>query len=110
MTPTEVITTAAKHGWEAMLLSFFATAVVGLLIWLMKAWSNEAHHREERMAKRIDELESFTRTTLLEALQDNNKALIALTSALNSRTCLLNPDSQNKVVAQLVRELADRIK
>ena len=59
------------------MVAFFCIAAVGLLVWLMQSWAKEAHHREERMANRIDELERFARTTLLEALRDNNKALVS---------------------------------
>ena len=107
MNPEPVIEAAAKHSWEALLATFLAVAVVGLLVWLMKSWSEQAHQREERMAKRIDELENFVRTTLLVALQDNSKALIALTTTLNTRACLLDGAGQDRVLAHFVEKLKE---
>lgn len=88
-----IIKKSADHSWEAMMVAFFCVAVVAMLVWLMRAWSGDAHDREERMAKRIDDLEMFTRDTLLEALQDNSRALIELTSTLRTKPCLLTLDA-----------------
>ena len=102
---TEIIKASANHSWEALMVAFFCIACVGLLVWLMKSWSVDAHAREERMAKRIDTLEEFARATLLEALQDNSKALQELNSTLRQKPCLLTSTEQQAAVHTFLRNL-----
>ena len=106
----EIMKVSAQRGWEAVMIAFFAVTIVGLLIWLVKGWSTEAHDRESRMATRIDGLEMFTRTTLLEALRDNNKALVELTNALHNRPCLLSTEHQDQISNTIARAIAKEMK
>lgn len=85
---SELMKVSANRGWEASMLAFFFIFVVALLGWLIHSMRNDSHDREERMAKRLDGLEDFQRSTLLEALQDNSKALHELTATLSTKPCL----------------------
>lgn len=98
---SEVLKQSASHSWEALMVAFFCIACVGLLVWLMKSWANESHNREERMAKRIDDLENFTRNALLEALHDNARALTELTATLHNKPCLLSTNDQSMLMKHL---------
>jgi hypothetical protein len=103
MGETEVVRAAASHGWEAALLAFTMIASMALLVFIMKAWMSDVAKREERMSKRIDELEKIALTdgrtafdqliTLYrecrEALDRNSLALQQLTYVLRDRPCLL---------------------
>ena len=106
---TDVISRSASHSWEAMMVAFFCIVVVGLLIWLIRHWMEQAYQRETRMATRIDALETFARETLLTALRDNTKALTELILTLHSRMCLLSPHEQNGVVKSLAMAIKEEL-
>lgn len=86
------------------MVAFFCIAVVAMLVWLMRSWSNDAHDREERMAKRIDSLEEFARNTLMEALQENSRALLELTSTLKTKPCLMTLGDGEKRIVSVTRK------
>lgn len=106
----DIIKQSADHSWEAMMVAFFCVCVVGLLVWLVRSWTQESHKREERMAARIDNLEEFTRETLLEALRDNSKALNELTTTLHTRSCLLSNPDQSNLIHAIASKVAAEVK
>jgi len=93
---TEVIRTAAAHGWEAGLLALVMIGSFAFLAWLIKSWMVAGTTREERMANRLDVLEDFQRTELkmlvvqcTKTFNDHKGAVDRLTDILQERPCLL---------------------
>lgn len=92
----EALSAAKSSGhYESILVVIFFVTVLGFLVWLIRQWLGDAMKREERMAKRIDELEAFIRLEMKalalecrEALDRNSAAVTALTTALHDRPCL----------------------
>ena len=116
------IKSAMGSGYEAVVLVVILIAMLaffGILgRWFISSTDKrleEARAREDRLARRIDELERFTRDTLLRLVQDvtesmvgNTRASQALTDALNARLCLLDPTRQDDVVDRIGRQLAEK--
>ena len=115
---------AMGSGYEAVVLVVILIAMLaffGILgRWFISSTDKrleEAKSREDRLSRRIDELERFTRDTLLRLVQDvtesmvgNTRASQALTDALNARLCLLDPTRQDDVVDRIGRQLAEKQK
>lgn len=111
----EAVKQASSRGWEAIVLLLF---MIGLMVltgvivkWLirsMDARMEEATARENRMALRLNKLEEFSQTTLVNLINETaamtTKVMDAITSlsdAMNRRPCLLPvrtqlADSHNK--------------
>ena len=115
---------AMGSGYEAVMVVVILIAMLaffGILgRWFISSTDKrleEAKSREDRLSRRIDELERFTRDTLLRLVQDvtesmvrNTRASQALTDALNARLCLLDPTRQDDVVDRIGRQLAEKQK
>ena len=87
--PKQVLDTATRHGWEATLIAFCVLSAYCGLVWLIRTWLKDAINREERMAKRIDSLEEFQRTTMADSISGMKLALIQLAETLRTKPCLL---------------------
>jgi len=69
------------------LLQQFGLPVVLVVFFV---WRNSK--REERMGRRMDELQDFQNTTLLQCVVDNTTAMREVTDALKTRPCLVDAD------------------
>lgn len=97
---------ASARGWEAIILVMVMLGLIALtgfiVRWLIKSMDKrmeEAKDREERMAKRLNDLENFVQTTLLKVINETSSmtanvldAVRSLTSALNIRPCLFTSE------------------
>jgi hypothetical protein len=115
----EAVRNASSRGWEAVVLVLVMLGLIGLtgfiVKWLIRSMDKrleEAKDREDRMAKRLTELETFAQVTLLKVVNDTSAmackvlgAVDALTAALSSKPCLLEPERQE----QFVDRMADRV-
>lgn len=113
---------ASARGWEAVILvlvMFGLIALTGFIIrWLIYSMDKrmeEAKDREDRMAKRLNDLENFVQTTLLKVINETSAmtanvldAVRSLTSALNIRPCLFTNEEITKRKKELgVKEKKD---
>jgi glutamine amidotransferase-like uncharacterized protein len=106
----EALKDAGTRGWEAVILII---VMVGLIVltgfivrWLIRSMDKrmeEAKEREDRMCKRLNDLENFVQTTLLNVINETSTmtanvldAVRTLSSALTSRPCLLNSNEVKK--------------
>jgi hypothetical protein len=108
---SEAISKASDHGYEAIIVVGIVVAFFGCLTWLIKTWFIQAENRENRMARRIDDLEEYQKTRLMEQLEaaralavgcqrsfdENTAALRELTKVLADRPCLLSVEQQQKL-------------
>lgn len=120
----EALRVAAGHGPEMALLTVVVLAIVSafgfIARWLIKsqeAYRSEAAAREERLAKRVSDLEMFVEQTLLRLVNDcsavlaaNVKAVDALTNALNQRLCILDPAKADVFIDRVIDKIADASK
>ena len=88
----EAIKAASHEGWVASLVVFAFVVAYGGLAFLVRTWLKQSETRELRMATRIDALEDYQRTTLHNLILQNTQAVSTLTSALNSRPCMVEDD------------------
>jgi len=72
--------------------------------------AGENRERESRMENRISILEAFVNTELLGLVKetqlvmiDNTKAMVALTSALSTKPCLLGSDQMTDQIAKAIQ-------
>ncbi len=123
MTGADVaIQAAGQRGYEAVVMVVIILSMLGFFgllgRWFLKSTDKrlqEAMSREERLGKRIDDLEAFIQNNLLnlvqkvtDAMLSNIKATQALTDALNARLCILDPSRQDGVIDRLGDRLAER--
>jgi len=95
---------AGTKGWEAIVLVMFMLGLISLsgfvVRWLVKSMDKrmeESTVRETRMANRLDNLELFTRTTLLQVINESSSligkvfdGMHYLGQQLSDRPCLLD--------------------
>jgi uncharacterized membrane protein len=139
----QAIQAAANTGrWEAVALVVVMLMVVGLLVWLVKSWIAQAGardvaaavataerekqsiDREARLAKRVDGLEEFIRNNLLQALNENTKAMLSLhvssaetTNAVTklieslhtTRICFATGEQQTRLVDTIASRVVSHI-
>jgi hypothetical protein len=112
----DVLRKATDSGWMAGAICLLLIVFMGALAWLVRHWIQEAAareqiqaasgitrenairsesmEREQRMAKRIDQLEDFQNTTLInlvaqthECLEKTTSAIAGLAEAVRSMHC-----------------------
>ena len=119
----EAVRNASSRGWEAVVLVLVMLGLIGLtgfiVKWLIRSMDKrleEAKDREDRMAKRLTELETFAQVTLLKVVNDTSAmatkvlgAVDALTSALSSKPCLLDPTRQEAFVDRMADRVGEHI-
>jgi flagellar biosynthesis/type III secretory pathway M-ring protein FliF/YscJ len=115
----DAVKDASTRGWEAIVLVLVMLGMIiltGIIVrWLIRSMDlrmKEAKEREERMARRLDDLESFNQNTLLKIVDETSKvttmvleAVKSLTDSLNHRPCILDSSRQKEVVDQLAAGL-----
>ena len=117
----QAINAAVEQGsWEAVVLVVIMLSCVGFLVYIVRTIMTQAMAREERLAKRIDILEDYIRTSLMQAMKENTQAMLGLTvqntentkaltdliEALHTtRICFATGDQQ----AKLVETIANRV-
>lgn len=127
MTPgaEQAIAAAAASGrWEAVALVVVMLAVTGFLVYVVKSIMAQALQREERLAHRVDTLEDFIRTSLLESLRENTKAMLSIhvssaetvamigkliESLHTTRICFATGDQQTKLVDTIASRVVHHI-
>lgn len=106
----EAVKDASAKGWEAVILVLVMFGLIALtgfivrwLIYSMDKRMEEAKDREDRMAKRLNDLENFVQTTLLKVINETSAmtanvldAVRSLTSVLNIRPCLFTNEEITK--------------
>lgn len=104
----EVIKAASNKSWEATMLAVIMIAAICCLAWFVRSWMNQATGREERMANRIDALETQLVTTLKEiaagmqrAIEQNTAAFNKLNDLLADHPCLWSPERQKEFMREL---------
>lgn len=107
----EAINSAASKGWEAQMMAVIVVCMI--LYFALDKYLT--YRREERLGKRLTELETFVQQTLLKVVNDTSAmattvldAVKSLTSALNTRPCILDAERQDDVVDRLANGLANR--
>lgn len=131
----EAIRAAASRGWEAVVLVVIMISVLCLLGWIVKVWITRASQREDkileqalaredRLAKRIDALEDFIRTSLMDALHENTRAMLnisvasgEITKAMSdligalhtTRVCFATGDQQVKLIETIAAKVSKEI-
>lgn len=71
----EAIEAAATHSWEAAVLVVLMIVIVSTFAWMIRVILNDARTREERMAKRLSDLETEIRTELFAQLRQNAEVI-----------------------------------
>jgi len=71
----EAIQSATREGWVAVLLVVIVIATFTTFGIVIHRIMREANERELRLGSRIDELQEFVRTNLLQALHENTQAI-----------------------------------
>jgi len=118
----DAVKDASTRGWEAIILVLVMLGLIcltGFIIkWLIRSMDRrmeEATNREERMAKRLSELESFVQITLLKTVNDTSAMAATVINTVNRlsdilglRTCVLDAERQEEVVDRLASGLANR--
>ena len=106
----KAVNDASARGWEAIILVMVMLGLIALtgfiVRWLIRSMDKrmeEAKDREDRMAKRLNDLENFVQTTLLRVINETSAmtanvldAVRSLTSALNIRPCLFTTEEIDK--------------
>jgi len=105
--PTNVINSATSQGWQSGLLAFIIVVTLMAIGWILKHLITTAYERETRMSmraderevahnKRIEELELFIKSRLIEALQNyatmfqtNHEALLKTQESILNLTNIL---------------------
>ena len=121
-----VVQTAAQtNRWEAVALAVIMLSVTGFLVYIVKKLMDQALEREKQQTKRIDELENYIRTTLMDVVKEHTKVMAALmvssesnvtiirelvNSLHSTRPCFMSGDSQQKIVSELGNKIVDHIK
>jgi hypothetical protein len=122
---------ASKRGYETYILCIVLLACIGLVgmlfRWFIASFDNRAKEsvareesrvkegvdRENRLAERINALETFVQDTLMvqvqattSALHENMVASTALAEALRAKTCLLEPNHQDRLIQGIAGHLS----
>lgn len=112
----EVIKAASSRGWEAGMLVIVVLAMLAAFGLFMRWFMKSTDTRETRLGDRIDVLENFIHTSLLEVIKDNGElmtktlqAIDALTATLNRRLCLMEGENQDRIVGQMADSLKRKI-
>jgi DNA anti-recombination protein RmuC len=71
----QAVQSAASHGWEAAALVTLMIVIVSTFAWVLRSILSDARAREERMAKRLSDLESEIRTELFAQLRQNAEVI-----------------------------------
>jgi hypothetical protein len=110
----QIVSKAAAKSWEAAALCGLMAIVVVAFVWLMKFVLGQAGDREHRMAKRIDELETWVKDELKElainatkAFERNSTALDKLTESLTIRPCFWDELHRDKLVKALAEKIPE---
>ena len=101
------------------MLVIIMISCVGFLVYVVRSVMSQALSREERLAKRIDSLEEFIRTVLMDSLRDNTKAMLnisvqaaettrALTDLIEAlhttRICFATGEQQGRLVESIASQ------
>lgn len=113
----KAIEAAANRGYEAVVLVLIVLVVFGLFAWAIRGWITQAQVREERLAKRVTDLENIISTTLIKMATDTTAALnlssassAKLTEALvQTRPCWWTPEKQAEVLAEAADRIAEHL-
>lgn len=112
----EAIKAASHQGYEAILLVIVVLAMLGAFGILVRFLLNTTSAREKALSDRINQLEQFIQTTLVDLVaqctESNNhavQAMHALTESLKTRPCFLEQDQQEKVVDRLADRLGTQL-
>jgi hypothetical protein len=119
----DAIDNANTRGWEAVVLVFVMFGLLCVMAFIFKWFvksidkrQEENIKREERMAVRLSQLETFVQTTLVQLVNDASAmtakvldAVSQLTNALNTRPCLLDQVGQDEILDRLVAKLKEVI-
>jgi len=115
---------ASTNRYEAVVLVVVMVTVIAFLVYLVRTVLEQANQREKRLGERIDALEAFIRTELMQALSENTKAMltISVSSAENikavqalietlhtTRICFLTGEQQTKIVDTIAERVARKI-
>lgn len=76
------IQSAAREGWVAVLLVVIVLSTFVTFGIVIQRLLKEATERELRLGARIDELQAFIRTDLLQALRENTQAIIEMNGVI----------------------------
>lgn len=116
---------AATQRWEAVALAVIMLAVTAFLVYIVKKLMDQALEREQRLCNRVDELEIYIRTTLMDVVKDHTRVMAALmisneasvaiikdlVSSLHStRPCFMMGDQQGKIVDGIGNKIVDHMK
>ena len=71
----EAIQSATREGWVAVLLVVIVISTFVTFGIVIHRIMKEANERELRLGNKIDELQEFVRTNLLQALRENTQAI-----------------------------------
>jgi DNA anti-recombination protein RmuC len=71
----QVLEVANAHSWEAGALATLMVAIVAFFAWVLKSVLADSRAREERMAKRLSDLEAEIRTELFSQLRQNAEVI-----------------------------------
>jgi fructoselysine-6-P-deglycase FrlB-like protein len=119
---TDVIGKAANHSWESGLVALAVIVGGSLVAWQIRRNQTRTEKREDTDATRLQQVENFTQTTLVDlvkqaviAISQTGKAtetlaeLVAqLKDTMQTRTCMLTPDQQTVVLERVLDELVRR--
>jgi hypothetical protein len=120
--PTQAIQLAASQGYEAVMLVVILMGFLGMFgfisKWFIRTMDNrlsQADIREERLAKRVSELESFVEHTLTKligecsaSIANNTQVVNRLIDTLNSRPCFWDADHQEAAVDRRAAQIKQR--
>jgi hypothetical protein len=80
----EALESAARRGWEAVLLVVLILATFACFGWVIRKLMAESSDREQRLAARVTHLEEMIRTELMAALRQNSEVMGKVLSAADS--------------------------
>jgi hypothetical protein len=110
----KVVEQAASRGWEAGLLALIMLFVIVGAGYLIRFILADAAQRETRLTERLNRLEEYVQTTLLEEVRETRAALVAsqtaskdmsavvakLSEALAARPCFWTAEKQRELTAK----------
>jgi DICT domain-containing protein len=115
---------AETNRWEAVALSVIMLAVTGFLVYVVKKLMDQALVREANLSARINDLENYIRTTLMDVVRDNTKVTAALivsnesnvniikeliASLHSTRPCFMSSEQQDKTIDSMGRKIIDYV-
>ena len=116
---------AETQRWEAVALAVIMLSVTGFLVYIVKKLMDQALEREKQQTKRIDDLENYIRTTLMDVVKDHTKVMAALMisneatvatikelvdSLHTTRPCFMAGEQQSKMIDEIGNKIVDHIK